>query len=164
MAQPNEQALRQHILNLLRGGGAHLDFDSLVADLTPRLVNRRVAAVPYTIWHLLEHMRIAQWDILEFSRNPLHVSPQFPDGYWPDRNSEADAAQLKTTLSQFHADLRSMQDLVDNPKVNLLDLIPHGDGQTVLREALVLADHNAYHLGALAVMKRLIEGKAEDET
>jgi hypothetical protein len=160
MAQSNE-ALRQHVLYLLRGGGAHLDFDSLVADLTPPSVNKRVPGVPYTVWHLLEHMRIAQWDILEFSRNPLHQSPEFPDGYWPDKNSAADAAQLETTLSQFRADLQSMQRLVADPGVNLFAEIPHGEGQTVLREALVLADHNAYHLGALAVMKRFVEEKAE---
>jgi hypothetical protein len=164
MEQSQEQALRQHVLHLLRGGRAHLDFDSLVADLTPHFVNKRLPGLPYTLWHLLEHMRIAQWDILEFSRNPLHQSPAFPDGYWPDRTSNADAAQLENTLSQFRAGLLSLQGLVADPDVNLFASIPHGDGQTVLREALVLADHNAYHLGALAVMKRLVEGKAKDET
>jgi hypothetical protein len=157
MDQSANEALRQHVIYLLTGGGAHMDFDSFVSDLDITLANRKITRLPYTIWHVLEHMRIAQWDILEFSRDVKHVSPPFPEGYWPPPNSETDASQFKSTVSRFRADLKAMQELVANRNVDLLKPIPHGDGQTMLREALLVADHNAYHLGALAVMKRIVE-------
>ena len=157
MDQAANEALRQHVIYLLTGGGAHMDFDSFVSDLDITLANRKITRLPYTIWHVLEHMRIAQWDILEFSRDAQHVSPPFPEGYWPPPNSETDASQFESTVWRFRADLKAMQELVANRNVDLLKPIPHGDGQTMLREALLVADHNAYHLGALAVMKRIVE-------
>jgi hypothetical protein len=154
-----DKSLREHLLDLLSGGGAHVDFDKLVEGLSPSVANTRVSSLPYTIWHVLEHMRIAQWDILEFSRNSSHVSPPFPDGYWPSLESDASPTQLENTIAGFRADLAAMQELVSDSRINLMDKFSHGDGQTLLREALLVADHNAYHLGALAVMKRLVEGK-----
>ena len=159
MEELTDQALRQHLHYLLRGGGAHADFDSLVADLSPTSVNKKIPSLPYTMWQVLEHMRIAQWDILEFCRNPHHISPKFPEGYWPSPGAEADEAKLRSTLSQFRSDLTAMQELVSNSKINLFEQIAHGEGQTLLREALLVADHNAYHLGALAVMKRIVEAE-----
>ena len=157
MNQAANEALRQHVIYLLSGGGAHTDFDSFVSDLDFTFANRKIIGLPYTTWHVLEHMRIAQWDILEFSRDAQHVSPPFPGGYWPAPDSEVDASHFESTLSRLRADLKAMQELVANRDVDLLKPIPHGDGQTVLREALLVADHNAYHLGALAVMKRIVE-------
>jgi hypothetical protein len=149
-------ALRDHLLYLLRGGGAHLDFDASVADLPVRLRGAKPAGQPHTPWRLLEHMRIAQWDILEFSRNPRHVSPPFPDGYWPRGDAPPDDGAWDRSVAAFRADLRAMQDLVADPATDLFARIPHGEGQTVLREALLVADHNAYHLGQLVLVRRLL--------
>ncbi len=151
-----DRTLREHLLDLLRGGGAHLDFEAAIADLPPELRGARPAGVPHTPWRLLEHLRIAQWDILEFSRNPRHVSPKFPDGYWPEGDAPPDPAAWDRSVAAFRADLRAMQDLVTDPATDLFAPIPHGDGQTVLREALLVADHNAYHLGQLVVVRRAL--------
>jgi hypothetical protein len=149
-------ALREHLLYLLRGGGAHLDFDAAVADLPPALRGAKVPGLPHTPWRLVEHMRLAQWDILEFSRNPGHVSPAFPEGYWPAGDAPPDEAAWDRSLAAFRADLKAMQDLVADPANDLFTPIPHGQGQTTLREALLVADHNAYHLGQLVVVRRLL--------
>jgi hypothetical protein len=149
-------ALREHLLYLLRGGGAHLDFEAAVADLPPALRGGKPAGQPHTPWRLLEHLRIAQWDILEFSRNPRHVSPPFPDGYWPAGDGPPDGDAWDRSLDAFRADLQAMQDLVADPATDLFAPLPHGQGQTVLREALLVADHNAYHLGQLVLVRRLL--------
>lgn len=154
-------ALRDHLLYLLGGGGAHLNFDKAVADLPAELRGTKPAGLPHTPWRLVEHMHIAQWDILEFCRNPRHVSPSFPEGYWPQGDGPPDAGAWDHTLMAFRADLRAMQDLVADPAGDLLAPIPHGDGQTLLREALLVADHNAYHLGQLVVVRRLLVAWAE---
>jgi DinB superfamily len=151
-----DKALREHLLYVLRGGGAHADFDSVVTDFPFELINEKAANVPYTAWQLLEHMRIAQWDILEFSRNPQHVSPPWPEGYWPDGEKRADGKSWEKTVAAFRADLKAMEELVEDPSTDLFAPIAHGDGQTVLREALLVADHNAYHLGALVTIKRTL--------
>jgi len=152
-----DRALREHLLYLLRGGGAHIKFDEVVNDFPAGLMNGRAAGVPYTPWRLLEHMRIAQWDILEFSRSAAHVSPPWPEGYWPPEGAEADEAAWRASAEAFRADLGTVEELVADPSVDLYARIPHGDGQTVLREALLVADHNAYHLGALATLRRALE-------
>lgn len=149
-------ALRQHVLYLLRGGGAHVDFDTAIAKLPPKLRGAKPPEIPHTPWRLLEHMRIAQWDILEFSRNPSHVSPDFPGGYWPKGGAPPDAAAWTQSVKSFQRDLKEMEALVANPATDLFARIPHGDGQTILREALLVADHNAYHLGELVVVRRLL--------
>ncbi len=149
-------ALREHLLYLLRGGGAHLDFEAAIADLPAPLRGARVPGLPHTPWRLLEHMRIAQWDILEFSRNPRHVSPPFPEGYWPQGDAPPDAGAWDRSAEAFRQDLRAMQALVADPATDLFAPLAHGQGQTVLREALLVADHNAYHLGQLVVVRRLL--------
>ncbi len=151
-----DKALREHVLYLLRGGGAHLNFDAAIADLPPDLRGTRPPGIPHTPWRLLEHMRIAQWDILEFSRNPRHVSPKFPDGYWPEGDAPPDGGAWDRSVAAFREDLQAMQDLVADPKTDLFARIPHGSGQTVLREALLVADHNAYHLGQLVCVRRAL--------
>lgn len=158
----DDNALRQHLLDLLRGGDAHLDFEGVVADFPVDLRGVRPAGVPYTPWRLLEHMRIAQWDILEFCRNPDHASPEFPEGYWPEGDAPPDAAAWDRSVAAFRADLQAVQDLVADLSTNLLAPIPHGEGQTVLREALLIADHNAYHLGQLVLLRRLLGAWPED--
>jgi hypothetical protein len=156
-----DRVLREHLLYLLRGGGAHLDFDKAVAALPPELRGARPPGVAHTPWRLVEHLRIAQWDILEFSRNPAHVSPEFPGGYWPEGDAPPDAGAWDRSLAAFRADLRAMQDLVADPATDLFAPIPGGQGQTILREALLVADHNAYHLGQLVVVRRALSAWPE---
>ena len=157
MATDSDKSLRDHVLSLLRGGGAHLGLDDFVADFPGELCGRKIDGLPYTPWQVIEHMRIAQWDILEFSRDASHKSPKFPEGYWPKRNELGNTELWYETIDQFRADLKQMEDIVADPQNDLFAKIPHGDGQTILREALLVADHNAYHLGALAVMSRILK-------
>src|SRR5713226_2552422 len=155
------KSLRAHLVEVLGEGRAHAGFDSAVEDFPAPLRGRRVPGVPHTPWRLLEHMRIAQWDILEFSRNPKHVSPPFPEGYWPAGDAPPDDAAWDRSIAAFRADLKAMEDLVADPATNLFAPLPHGTGQTVLREALLVADHNAYHLGQLVLLRRLLGAWAE---
>jgi hypothetical protein len=156
-ADDKDRLLREHLLYLLRGGGAHVHFEEAVKDFPAELVNARAEGVPYTPWQLLEHMRIAQWDIVEFSRSAAHVSPEWPEGYWPDKGFEAGADDWRRSVERFEADLRAMEALVEDRGRDLYAAIPHGEGQTLLREALLVADHNAYHLGALVTLRRALE-------
>jgi hypothetical protein len=151
-----DKALREHLLYLLRGGGAHLDFEAAVADMPGELRGAKPAGLPHTPWRLLEHLRICQWDILEFSRNPAHISPTFPAGYWPTGDAPPNAGAWDRSVESFRADLKAMQDLVADPAVDLFAPFPHGQGQSLLREALLLADHNSYHLGQLVTLRRLL--------
>jgi hypothetical protein len=157
-----ERALREHVLYLLGGGGAHLSFDQAVAGLTPKLRGQRAPGVPYTAWRLVEHMRIAQWDILEFSRDPKHISPEFPKGYWPSGDAPPNAAAWERSLAAFRSDLAAMARLVKDPASDLFMPFPHGNGQTLLREALLIADHNAYHIGQLVILRRLLGAWKDD--
>jgi hypothetical protein len=151
-----DQALREHLLYLLGGGGAHVDFEAVVADFPAEKAQQKIAHLPYTAWAVLEHMRIAQWDILEFSRSAAHVSPEWPGGYWPSGEAAPGAEAWEKSVERFRADLKEMEALVADPEVDLFAAIPHGQGQTILREALLVADHNAYHLGVLVTMKRIL--------
>jgi len=152
-----DDSVRKHLLYLLRGGGAHQSFDDLVSSFPADLCSRRIEGLPYTPWQVLEHMRLAQWDILEFSRDPDHVSPEFPKGYWPKPDELGTPSLWQQTIDQFRRDLQQMEAIVEEPSTDLYAKIPHGDGQTILREALLIVDHNAYHLGALAVMARIVK-------
>jgi len=147
-------ALREHVLELLTGGHAHATFDKAVAGLPAELRNRAPKGLPHTPWRLLEHLRLAQWDILQFSVDPTHVSPSWPDGYWPTQ--DATEASWRKSVRQFKEDLEAMKALVANPDADLFARIPWGNGQTLLREALLAADHNAYHVGELVVVRRLL--------
>ena len=160
-ADDKDRALREQLLNLLRGGGAHIHFEEAVKGFPAELINKKAEGVPYTPWHLLEHMRIAQWDILEFSRSASHVSPRWPEGYWPDKGGEASADDWQRSVEAFRADLGAIEELVEDPSTDLYARIPHGEGQTILREVLLVADHNAYHLGALVTLRRALEAEAE---
>ena len=152
----NDQALRKHIVKLLSARNAHVSFDKAFSNFPAEHINSKIANVPFSPWQLLEHMRIAQWDILEFSRNPNHVSPKFPEGYWPAGNVAADEEAWDQSIASFSVDLKEMQDLVADESTDLLAPIPHGQDQTILREALLVADHNAYHLGQLVLIRRCL--------
>jgi len=156
MIKDHEQLLRQHLLELLGGGGAHAKFEDVIKDLPVKSRGVKPAKFPHTAWMLLEHMRLAQWDILEFSRNAKYVSPEWPAGYWPKTEGPPNAAAWEKSVRQFRSDLKEMEDLVTNPKTDLFARIPWGDGQTVLREALLVADHNAYHIAQLVDVRRML--------
>jgi len=156
MDTASDRDLRQHLIYLLQGGGAHVKFEDVIADFPADLRGQKAANLPHSAWMLLEHMRIAQWDILEFSRNRKHKSPDWPGGYWPPGDAPSGTAQWNTSIKQFRADLKAMQDLVKNPKTDLFARIAWGDGQTILREALLVADHNAYHLGQIVDVRRAL--------
>jgi len=159
MNQSNDtQSLRDHVLYMLRGEGAHLSFEDFVKDFPVELCGRKIEGLPYTAWQVLEHMRIALWDILEFSRDRKHVSPKWPEGYCPKPDHLGTEALWKDTVEKFREHMKQIEELVADPANDLFAKIPHGTGQTILREALLIADHNAYHLGALVVMRRTLEG------
>jgi len=149
-------ALRRHLIELMRGGHAHATFDHAFDGLPVELRGAKPSGAPHSPWQLLEHLRFAQWDILDFSRNPKYVTAKFPDDYWPSSDAPADEAAWQTSVNAFHADLKAMEDLVLDPKTDLYAPIPHGEGQTILREAQLIADHNAYHLGQIVLVRRLL--------
>jgi hypothetical protein len=151
--------MRKHVLYLLRGGGAHLGFDEAFDNLPVALRGVKPAGAAHTAWQLVEHLRIAQWDILEFSRNPQHVSPSFPEGYWPVSAAPPDDAAWERGVAGFRADLEAMCALVADPSRDLFAQLRHPQAKaehTLLREALLVADHNAYHLGQLVLLRRLL--------
>jgi hypothetical protein len=152
----HDQAVRQHLIDLLQGGNAHVKFEAVVKDFPERLRGKKPEGQPHTAWRLLEHMRIAQWDILEFSRSSKHASPEWPDGYWPQTDAPPSATAWEKSVKQFRADLKAMEALVADPSTDLYAGIAWGKDQTILREALLVADHNAYHLGELLMLRRLL--------
>jgi hypothetical protein len=153
-----DKALRDHVVRLLDGRGAHMSYDEAIAAFPMDKINLKPPNIPYTFWHLLEHLRITQWDILEYVRNPQHESPNWPEGYWPPREQQADETKWADTVRQFRADLQAMKSIVSDPATDLLTPIPHGyGGHTVLREALVLADHNAYHVGEFGILRGVLD-------
>jgi hypothetical protein len=160
MNTQSDKPLREHVQYLLKGEGAHISFEDLIADFPVKKCGERIEGLPYTAWQVLEHIRIAQWDILEFSRNREHVSPKWPEGYWPGPNELGNETLWNESVEKFRADLKQMAELAADPDHDLFAKIPHGSGQTILREALLVADHNAYHLGALAVMSRMLKASA----
>lgn len=149
-----QKKLREHILELLEGKSAHIDIESAVSDFPPDRINERVANSPHTAWQLVEHIRIAQRDILDFSTNPDYKEMNWPDDYWP--KADGTAASWKNSSKQILNDLQSMRDLVADEKTDLYAKIAHGRGQTILREALLIADHNAYHLGQLVLLRKMV--------
>ena len=151
-----DRALRDHLLELLRCGSAHLDFDKAIADLPADLRGVRPEGVPHSAWELVEHLRFTQWDILDFSRNPEYATPNWPEDYWPKTPAPPDEAAWEESVAAFRRDLKAMQDLVADPKTDLYAKIPWGDGQTILREAMLVADHNAYHLGQIVAVRQML--------
>ena len=151
-----DDVVREQLLELLKGGGAHLTFDKAVKGLKVSLRGAKPKGQPHTPWRIVEHMRTAQRDILDFCRDPNHVSPAWPDEYWPAGDAPKSSVEWDKTIKAFRADLSAMQKLVQNSGTDLLTPLPHGDGQTIFREAMLIADHNAYHLGQLVLIRRLL--------
>lgn len=154
------QELKKHLLNLLDAEGAHINFDDALKGFPAKLRGKKIDGAPHTAWQLLEHMRIAQWDILEFSRDAKHVSPNWPEGYWPQSEAPPSDKAWQTSIQQFRDDLEQMKKLLKkSTEEELYKRIPHGDGQTLLREVLIVADHNSYHLGQLMYLKKALESQ-----
>jgi hypothetical protein len=156
MQMKNDNSLRLHLVKVLTGSEAHVAFETAVKGLPVNVRGKVPKDAEHSPWQLLEHMRIAQWDILEFTRNPNHVSPEFPAGYWPKSHTPPTKTAWDNAAKAFRADLRAMCQLVEDNSTDLFAKIPRGDGQTVLRQALLLADHNAYHLGQFMLLRRLL--------
>jgi uncharacterized damage-inducible protein DinB len=156
MATRSDAALREHVVEVLTGGHAHATFEQAVKDLPVELRGKVPKGGEYSAWQLLEHLRIAQSDILEFSRDAKHQSPKWPEDYWPKEKAPADDKAWDKSVRAFKRDLKAMSALVEDPKTDLFAKIPHGDGQTILREALLAADHNAYHVGQLVLVRKLL--------
>lgn len=152
----SDQALRHQLVALLKGDQAHADFDSSIGDWPIQLAGVKVANFPHTAWMLLEHMRLAQWDLLEFSRNPKYVARKWPEEYWPTSEAPPSEKAWTASIAAFKKDLKAVEDLVTNSKTDLNWQIPWGDGQTILREILLVADHNSYHLGQLVMLRKSI--------
>lgn len=153
----NDQSLRQHLLDLLNSGNAHASFDDIIQDFPAKLHGTKPENYPHSAWMLLEHLRIAQWDILEFSRNSAYVASKWPEEYWPKTDAPPSGEAWGKSVEEFRRDLKAMQSLVQDPNTDLFAKIPWGDGQTILREALLVADHNSYHLGQLLDVRRLLK-------
>ena len=152
----NDASLRAHLLTLLDNDNAHLRFDDAVKDFPVELRGKRPAGAPHSPWELLEHLRIAQSDILEFTRDASFVSPVFPAGYWPSSEAPPNDTAWDESVAAFRKDRQAMIDLLGDESIDLHQRIPPGTGQTVLREILVAADHNAYHLGQLATVRQIL--------
>jgi len=151
-----ENSLRKHLIHLLKADGAHADFEAVVKDMPFDLQGKMPKGAEHSPWQLLEHLRIAQWDILEFTRNASHVSPEFPVGYWPTTQTPPDENAWEKSVKAFRADLAAIVELVENESNDLLAELPHTKDKTILQEVLLVADHTAYHLGALVLLRRLL--------
>ena len=149
-------AAREQLVQLLSGRNAHMTFVDAVDNFPLNLINTKPPNVPYTPWHLVEHLRIAQWDILEFVRDPDHISPPWPEGYWPSQDALATEEQWKESIELFTADLASVAAIARDHNLELEAEIPHAPGYTYLREILLVADHNAYHVGELAILRQIM--------
>ncbi|WP_432711079.1 DinB family protein [Pedobacter sp.] len=148
--------LLQELSNLIRNGNAHASLEDAVAGITNDQAVLTTERLPYNIWQLVEHLRIAQWDILEFCVNPLHKSPEWPSGYWVPAAERPDEDQWSNSLWQIKADRESFLQVLHAQDAELFQPIKHGTGQNLLREALLIADHNAYHIGQIIVLRRLL--------
>jgi hypothetical protein len=151
-----EASLREHLVRLLSWDDAHVGFDAAVAELPANLRGTAPARLPYSPWQLIEHLRITQHDILDFCRNPGYQEMSWPDDYWPAQPSPLSPAAWDRSVEQFRRDRSELQRLARDPKIDLEARIPHGTGQTYLRELLLAADHAAYHIGELIVVRRLL--------
>lgn len=152
-----DRVVREELVALLEGGNAHMSFDEVIADLPVDRINAKAPHTPYSFWHFVEHIRIAQWDILEFIRNPDHVSPKYPEGYRPRPDEKTDAGGWQSSVDGVRADMEALKAMVRDPKIDLFGPIPHAPGYTIFREIVLAADHNAYHIGELAILRQVTE-------
>ena len=148
--------LRKQLLELIDGRGAHMPFDAAVKDFPDDAINRRPPHVPYTPWHLLEHIRTAQWDIVDYIRNRAYLAPNWPEEYWPARDATATPEQFARTIEGCTADRTTLHELVADPSTDLLATIPGTPAHTILREVRVIGAHNAYHIGEFAILREVM--------
>ena len=160
----NQNILRQQLVQLLSGRNAHMSFEDAVNEFPMELINTQPPNVPYTFWHLIEHLRIAQWDILDFIKNPNYIAPDWPTGYWPETDSSATPEGWTNSVSQFLRDRKELVELVQNPNIDLFSDLEHAPGYTVLREIIVVADHNAYHIGELGILRQVMSAWPQKES
>ena len=153
---PATDILRKQLLELIEGRGAHLPFDEAVKDFPDDAINRRPPNLTYTPWHLLEHIRTTQWDIVDYIRNREYLAPNWPEEYWPAHDAKATPAQFAKTVASFRADRKALRDLVADPATDLLATIPGTPGHTILREVRVTGAHNAYHIGEFAILRAVM--------
>ena len=154
----HDQSLRQQLVNFLLKRQAHMLFEDAVDNFPPDQINTHPPHVPYSFWHLLEHIRICQYDILDYIRNPAYVAPPFPEGLWPASNADTDWAGWQHTIQQFYTDRQALVDIVQDPNTDLHAPIPHGsDGHNILREILIFGDHNAYHIGEFSILRQTMQ-------
>lgn len=156
MKSPDNE-VRKWLINFLVGGQAYMTFAEVTAEFPPRHFNTKPPNVNYSFWHILEHIRITQWDILDFSQNPKYKYIKWPQDYWPKQNAKATKAEWDKTIQQINANLQEMITLVKNPKNELFTPFPWGKGQHLLREAILVAEHNAYHIGEFAVLRQVAD-------
>ncbi len=153
----SDKVLRKELLALLQGGNAHMSFDEVIEDFPMEHINSKARHVPYSAWHFMEHMRIAQWDILEFIRNPKHISPDYPAGYRPHPAKKADEAQWNRTVEGFLSDRKALEDMVRDEQLDLFAPVPHAGQYTIFREIVLACDHNAYHIAEIALLRQVLD-------
>jgi len=152
-----DQALRQQLVNVLIKRQAHMAFEDAVANFPQAHINTKPQGLNYSFWHLIEHIRICQWDILDYIRNPDYAWPDFPKDYWPAHDATTDHAGWDKTIAQFKADSEALVQIIHNPNNDLHAQIVHGSpGHSIMREILVVADHNAYHIGELGILRQIM--------
>lgn len=164
MSIADEQEIREQLVARLRGQGARMPFEEAVADFPLQRINERPPNLPYTPWHLIEHLRLAQWDILDFMRNPDYEAPQWPQGYWPGREERTDEQGWQESIEAIQSDLAELQTMVTDPELDLSAELPHAPGYTYMREFTLVIDHNAYHIGELAVLRQVMGAWPEGRT
>jgi hypothetical protein len=155
---PATRALRSHVVALLDGGGAHPRARDVLRGFPRRHAGERPAGLAHSAWELLEHLRIAQHDILRYGLDPRYRSPEWPQGYWPKGPKPPSAAAWNRSAKAFLADLRSCQAIARDRRIDLLAPLPHAKSATWLQEFILVADHNAWHLGQLMQLRRALEG------
>ena len=158
----SDNVLQEQLLTLLGGRNAHMGFEDAIKDFPEEYINRKAFHVSYTFWHLLEHMRIAQWDILEFVRDPDHVTPDWPDNFWPPKNKKADLSQWNKTIEDIRSDLAAVEKIIKDPDTDFFGPIPHAPDYNIFREILLVADHNAYHVGEFLTLRQVMGIKPRD--
>ena len=160
----SDQHVRRQLIELLEAKGAHMPFEAAVADFPEQFSNERVPESAYTPWHLLEHIRFAQADILDYMRNRGYLEPSWPDEYWPPRDAVASPAEFRATIDGFLADRAALREIVADPSTDLFAVIPGSAGHTIFREIRIIGAHNAYHLGEFAILRQVMGTWPADRT
>lgn len=153
----DDDILREQLIALIDGTGAHMPFDEAVAEFPDDAINRRAPNVPYTPWHLVEHLRFTQADILDYIQNRGYLESDWPEAYWPPRDATATPEQFARTVAEFQADRTALRDIVADPATDVFAIIPDTPGHTIVREVRIVGDHNAYHVGEFAILRQVMD-------